>query len=75
MVAAIKRVMSARSVARLTVAACTPGTAVKARSTRPTQEAQVMPSTGRLRRADEGWGKLAWMNSCYVLKGGWYQQG
>src|SRR3990167_3247495 len=44
------KVMSARSVARLTAAPCTPGTAFSARSTRPTQDAQVMPSTGRLRR-------------------------
>lgn len=35
----------ARSVARLTVASVTPGTALSAFSTRPTQEAQVMPST------------------------------
>lgn len=35
----------ARSVARLTLAARTPGTAFSARSTRPTHEAQVMPET------------------------------
>ncbi|MNX87599.1 hypothetical protein D3C86_1195310 [compost metagenome] len=34
----------ARSVARLTTASVTPGTAFRARSMRPTQEAQVMPS-------------------------------
>lgn len=35
---------TARSVARLTRAAVTPGTVRSARSTRPTQDAQVMPS-------------------------------
>jgi hypothetical protein len=35
--------MRADSVARLTLAVCTPGTRNKAFSTRPTQEAQVMP--------------------------------
>ena len=34
----------ARSVARLTLATVTPGTVFKARSTRATQEAQVIPS-------------------------------
>jgi len=37
--------MVARSVARLTLASVTPGVALRAFSTRPTQEAQVMPST------------------------------
>ncbi len=37
----------ADSVARLTVACSTPGTRAKARSTRLTQEAQVMPPTPR----------------------------
>src|SRR5690606_5829242 len=36
----------ARSVARLTLTSFTPATAFKALSTRPTQEAQVMPSMG-----------------------------
>ena len=36
---------SARPVARLTEAAVTPGTAARARSTRPTQEAQDRPAT------------------------------
>ena len=40
----------ARSVARLTVASCTPGTAARARSTRPTQAAQVRPSTASVAR-------------------------
>ncbi|MCY1235113.1 hypothetical protein D9M72_477170 [compost metagenome] len=39
---------SARSVARLTEASVTPGTARIAFSTRETQDAQVMPSTGML---------------------------
>jgi hypothetical protein len=38
----------ARSVARLTLAAATPGTAARARSTRATHDAQVMPPIGRL---------------------------
>jgi hypothetical protein len=37
----------ADSVARLTVASCTPGTFFRARSTRETQDAQVMPPTPR----------------------------
>src|SRR5512133_213922 len=37
--------MRADSVARLTATLCTPGTFFRARSTRPTQEAQVMPPT------------------------------
>ncbi len=40
-------VISAVSVARFTAAARTPGTAFRARSTRPAQEAQVMPVMGR----------------------------
>ncbi len=40
----------ARSMARLTEAATTPGTARSARSTFPTQAAQCMPRTGRSRR-------------------------
>jgi hypothetical protein len=32
----------------LTLAAVTPGVAAKARSTRPTHEAQLMPSIGKL---------------------------
>jgi hypothetical protein len=40
-------VTSAVSVARLTVADLTPFTAFSARSTRPAQEAQVMPVIGR----------------------------
>jgi hypothetical protein len=39
--------MRADSVARFTVASCTPGTFFKAFSTRETQEAQVMPSMPR----------------------------
>ena len=38
----------ATSVARLTLASRTPGTDASAFSTRPAQEAQVMPTTGRL---------------------------
>src|SRR3546814_13713810 len=38
----------ARSVARLTAASVTPGTALIARSTRPTHDAQVMPPMDRL---------------------------
>jgi hypothetical protein len=40
--------MSARSAARFTLASHTPGTASIARSTRPTQEAQFMPSIGNV---------------------------
>jgi hypothetical protein len=40
--------MAARLEARLTLADATPGTAASARSTRATQEAQVMPVIGRL---------------------------
>ena len=47
-VAGAARVTSARSVARLTEADCTPGTALTAFSTRLTQEAQVMPSMGKV---------------------------
>lgn len=36
--------MRARAVARFTEASRTPGMALRARSTRPTQEAQVIPS-------------------------------
>src|SRR5690606_119894 len=39
---------SARSVARLTATLSTPSTFASAASTRPTQDAQVMPSTGRV---------------------------
>src|SRR5690554_4619403 len=39
---------SARSVARFTATPATPSTLARADSTRPTQDAQVMPSTGRL---------------------------
>src|SRR5690606_19819479 len=53
------KLRSARSVARLTATVCTPGTALSARSTRPTHEAQVMPSTGRLRRVTTEPGGLA----------------
>ena len=38
----------ALSVARLTCTLATPGSFFKARSTRPTHEAQVMPCTGRV---------------------------
>src|SRR5690606_17014376 len=38
---------SARSVAKLTATCCTPGTLRIAASTRPTQDAHVMPSMGR----------------------------
>jgi hypothetical protein len=38
----------AASVARFTETSLTPGTLRKARSTRVTHEAQVIPSTGRL---------------------------
>src|SRR5690606_2718966 len=38
--------MLAFSVARLTTASATPGTALRALSTRPTQDAQVIPSMG-----------------------------
>ena len=41
---------SALSVARLTAAVVTPGTAAMAFSTRRTQDAQVMPSIGKLCR-------------------------
>src|SRR5690606_5199251 len=44
--------MLARSVARFTDTATTPGTALMAFSTRPTHEAQVMPSIGREIAAD-----------------------
>jgi hypothetical protein len=37
----------ADSVAKLTVASLTPGTFIKARSTRETHDAQVMPVTGK----------------------------
>jgi hypothetical protein len=47
-VAGAARRTSARSVARLTEALSTPGTAAMAFSTRRTQEAQVIPSTGKL---------------------------
>ena len=40
---------SACSLARLTRASSTPGASSRARSTRPTQDAQCMPSTGRVR--------------------------
>src|SRR5690606_29813896 len=40
--------MSARSVARLTFTLSTPSSLASAASTRPTQDAQLMPSTGRL---------------------------
>ena len=40
-------VTRARSLARLTTASATPSTRFSARSTRPTQEAQVMPETDR----------------------------
>ena len=40
------KAMRADSVARLTVALRTPGTLCSAFSTRPTQEAQVMPPIG-----------------------------
>src|SRR3546814_18847136 len=43
-------VTSAASLARLTLAAVTPGTFSSAFSTRPTQEAQVMPSICRRKR-------------------------
>src|SRR6185436_11262333 len=36
------------SVARFTLASATPGSAASARSTRPAQEAHVMPSTGKV---------------------------
>src|SRR5574343_141267 len=39
--------MRACSVARFTLASSTPGSFLSVRSTRPTQEAQVMPCTGR----------------------------
>jgi hypothetical protein len=39
--------MRADSVARFTLTSCTPGTFFRARSTRITQEAQVMPPTER----------------------------
>ena len=42
----------ARSIARLTVASVTPGMAFIARSTRPTQDAQVIPSTANSTLAD-----------------------
>ncbi|MOA05946.1 hypothetical protein D3C78_1255590 [compost metagenome] len=42
------KTISARAVARLTLTALTPGTLARARSTRPTQEAQLMPSMLRL---------------------------
>ena len=45
------KVTRADSVARFTVASVTPGTFLSARSTRVTQEAQVMPSTPRSRVA------------------------
>jgi hypothetical protein len=38
------------SVARLTLTACTPGSALSAFSTRSEQEAQVMPPTGMTMR-------------------------
>jgi hypothetical protein len=40
-------VTRARSVARFTCAPLTPGTCFSARSTRPTQDPQVMPATDR----------------------------
>lgn len=46
-------VISARSVARLTTASCICGTAFKAHSTRPTHDAHVIPSTGKLSRLAE----------------------
>ncbi|MNT11992.1 hypothetical protein D3C72_1468990 [compost metagenome] len=49
----------ARSVARLTEALCTPGTAWRARSTRPTQDAQVIPSMGSSSVA--GFFRIAWV--------------
>ncbi|BBU53893.1 hypothetical protein KU6B_01580 [Mameliella alba] len=48
---------SARSVARLTLADSTPGTAERAFSTRPTQEAQVMPSIG-ICTVSDAWGGI-----------------
>ena len=44
----------ALSVARLTCTLATPGSFFKARSTRPTHEAQVMPCTGRVTAAAVG---------------------
>ena len=38
-------------VARLTLACCTPATLPSTRSKRATQEAQVMPTIGRVKRA------------------------
>ena len=45
---------SARSVAGLTLALATPGSARRARSTRSAQDAQCIPSTARLRRLRAG---------------------
>jgi hypothetical protein len=59
----------ADSVARLTVASCTPGTLRSARSTRPTQLAQVMPPMpGPARAAQEGkWFREVFMGSTVIL--------
>jgi len=46
--------------ARLTDAPSTTGTAFSARSTRPTQDAQVMPSTARLTTSIRGSYPAAW---------------
>ena len=52
----VPKVTCARSVARFTVASCTPGTLRSARSTRPTQLAQVMPPMPR--STDESTGEV-----------------
>jgi hypothetical protein len=58
----------ADSVARFTVASCTPGTLRSARSTRPTQLAQVMPPMDRSSACgSEGVGREVFMGSTVIL--------
>src|SRR5690625_822923 len=56
--------ISARSVAKLTATESTPSTLLSAFSTRPTHEAQVMPSTGKL---IEPVGLVGVFNSCLLI--------